>query len=234
MSLTRIHWHWTAGAAGLIQMEADSYHEIVQPDGSWAAGQFKPEDNISPLRPGQYAAHTLQANSGAIGIACDAMAGAVESPFKWGSNPLTEVQIETMLDRTAFYCRKYGIPVSRRTTLSHAEVERSLGIKQRNKWDIMVLPGMTRVEDPIVVGDELRRRLSAKMGYRVSSSVKSNSEPLTFGSRDPRNAQVQAALRDLGLYRQPIDNIWGKGQQSALDAFDASKARIDALISGVK
>lgn len=161
--MKRVHWHWTAGAEGLIDIEADSYHEIIQPDGTWKPGEFTVEANKPPLRPGRYAAHTLNANSDAIGIACDAMAGAQERPLKWGSNPLTEAQIETMLRRTAHWCRVYDIPVSRTTTLSHAEVERNLGIKQRNKWDFMVLPGMDRVDDPVVVGDELRRRLAAMM-----------------------------------------------------------------------
>ena len=161
--MKRVHWHWTAGAPGMIQIEADSYHEIIQPDGTVQQGQFAVEANIPPLLPGQYAAHTLNANSYAIGIACDAMAGAHERPLDWGSNPLTEVQIEAMLDRTAYYCRRYGIPVSRQTTLSHAEVQANLGIAQRNKWDLMILPGMTRVDDPVVVGDELRRRLTLKL-----------------------------------------------------------------------
>ncbi|MCJ8139335.1 peptidoglycan recognition protein family protein [Falsirhodobacter halotolerans] len=161
--MKRVHWHWTAGAPGMIQIEADSYHEIIQPDGTVQRGQFPVEANIPPLRPGQYAAHTLNANSHAIGIACDAMAGAQERPLDWGSNPLTEAQVEAMLDRTAYYCRRYGIPVSRQTTLSHAEVQANLGIAQRNKWDFMVLPGMTRVDDPVVVGDELRRRLTLKL-----------------------------------------------------------------------
>jgi len=167
--MKRIHWHWTAGAAGLIGIEADSYHKIIQPDGRVQPGQFPIEANKPPLRPGAYAAHTLNANSNAIGIACDAMAGAKERPLVWGSNPLTEAQIDAMLRLTADYCRVYGIPVSRTTTLSHAEVERNLGIKQNNKWDIMVLPGMTRVDDPVVVGDELRRRLTAIMNEKPAT-----------------------------------------------------------------
>lgn len=165
--MKRVHWHWTGGAEGLIGVEADSYHEIIQPDGTVQAGEFPIEANKPPLRPGQYAAHTLNANSDAISIACDAMAGAKERPLVWGTNPLTEAQIDAMLHRTAHWCRFYGIPVSRTTTLSHAEVERNLGIKQNNKWDIMVLPGMTRVDDPVVVGDELRRRLTAIMGEKT-------------------------------------------------------------------
>lgn len=55
---------------------------------------------------------------------------------------------------------------------------------------------------------------------------------LAFGSRSPRNAQIQGALKALGLYKLPIDNIWGNGQQKALDALAESNARIAALING--
>lgn len=158
--MKRIHWHWTAGAEGLIGMEADSYHEIIQSDGTVQPGTWPIEANRSPIRAGRYAAHTLNANSDSIGLACDAMAGAQERPLVWGSNPLTEPQIEAMLQRTAHWCRFYDIPVSRKTTLSHAEVQASLGIKQRNKWDLTVLPGMTAVAAPVQIGDKLRARLS--------------------------------------------------------------------------
>lgn len=161
--MKRIIWHWTAGAPGVIPMEADAYHYVIQPDGRVVEG-VPVEKNIPPLVNGTYAAHTLNANSWAIGIACDAMAFAKERPFSWGTNPLTEAQIESMLRLSATLCRSYHIPVSRTTTLTHAEVERSLGIKQRNKWDIMVLPGDAAPRDPIEVGDELRARLRAMLG----------------------------------------------------------------------
>lgn len=193
--MKRVHWHWTAGAEGIIDVEEDSYHEIINPDGTWSPGTFPIEANKPPLRPGRYAAHTLNANSDAIGIACDAMAGARERPLHWGSNPLTEAQIDAMLRRTAHWCKVYNIPVSRKTTLSHAEVERNLGIKQRNKWDIMVLPGMTRVDDPVVVGDELRRRLTAIMNKDPRNVI--NAKPSTPAWL----AAIFAAIQQ--LFRKP-------------------------------
>ena len=173
--MKRVHWHWTAGSPGLIDLEADSYHEIIQSSGKVQPGQFSVEANRAPLRPGKYAAHTLNANTDAIGIACDAMAGARERPFSWGSNPLAEEQIESMLQRTADYCEAYDIEVSRETTLSHAEVEPNLGIRQKAKWDFTVLPGMDRLDDPVVVGDELRRRLTEILKSR--SAVQSPPKP---------------------------------------------------------
>lgn len=161
--MKRVIWHWTGGAEGANSVELDSYHEVVQPDGTWARGDFPAHANTPPLKSGAYAAHTRNLNSYSIGIACDAMAGARERPFSWGSNPLTHAQIETMLDRTAHYCKLYNIPVSRQTTLSHAEVQPTLGVSQSAKWDITVLPGMTTPGDAVKVGDELRARLLVKM-----------------------------------------------------------------------
>ena len=206
--MKRIHWHWTAGAMGLIDIEEDHYHEVVQPDGTVQPGTWPIEANRSPIKPGRYAAHTLNANSDAIGIACDAMAGAQERPLVWGSNPLTEVQIEAMLQRTAHWCRVYGIPVGRKTTLSHAEVQRSLGITQRQKWDITVLPGMTVVRDAIEVGDTLRARLT-----QILAGKPALAEPVEIEPAVPDTEKVQIATFGMNLNhrRWPSfnDNIIG-------------------------
>lgn len=166
--LKRIIWHWTAGAYGVINMEADAYHFIVNKDGSVSAGLDAPEANIPPLRAGAYAAHTLNLNSNSIGIAIDSMAGAVERPFDAGPYPTTTAQIESLCQLTAKLCMKYGIPVRRETVLSHAEVQPTLGVTQRNKWDITWLPGMTEAGDPVNIGDSLRARVAVIMATRVS------------------------------------------------------------------
>lgn len=155
-NLKRIHIHWTAGADGIIPIEADSYNFIVTRDGRVVEGSHPPEAQIPPLRPGKYAAHTLSANSDAIGVAMDAMAAAVERPFSAGRFPITQVQLDSTARFCASLCRKYSIPVSRSTTLTHAEVPITLGIKQRNKWDVTWLPGMDKPGDPLVVGDRIR------------------------------------------------------------------------------
>lgn len=155
----RIIWHWTAGAKGLNPVEADSYHWIVQPDGSLAPGAHPVTANLPPLRPGAYAAHTLNCNSRSIGISLDAMAGAVERPFVPGPNPITWDAVRGLIRITAEMCRTHGIAVARDTTLSHAEVQPTLGIAQHNKWDITWLPDMARPGDPVVVGDRLRAML---------------------------------------------------------------------------
>ena len=67
-----------------------------------------------------------------------------------------------MLKRSAEYCKKFDIPVTKWSTLSHAEVEETLKIKQNNKWDFMVLPGSTRTENAVKIGDILRARMISK------------------------------------------------------------------------
>lgn len=164
--MKRIIWHWTAGAYGVNNVEADAYHFIINRDGTSAAGLDKPEDNIPPLRPGAYAAHTLNLNSYSIGIAIDAMAGARERPLHIGTAPITPEQIDGLVGLTARLCMKYGIPVTRETVLSHAEVERTLRVKQRQKWDITWIPSMDRVGDAIEIGDMLRARVRVAIAQR--------------------------------------------------------------------
>lgn len=169
--MKRIHWHWTAGAYGLNDLEAEHYHFIIMKNGEVKTGLFAPEDNLPPLKPGAYAAHTLNANSHAIGIAVDAMAGAKERPFNAGSAPITSEQIEALISLTARLCLKYDIPVTRSTVLSHAEVQTTLGIKQNQKWDISWLPGMQSVGNPVKIGDELRLKVSKAIKARLEPEV---------------------------------------------------------------
>lgn len=159
VKLLGVTWHWTAGADGVNDVERDSYNFITSRNGITVPGDFAPEAQTpANIKKGSnfYAAHTLNANSYRIGHAADAMAGAQERPLNWGSAPLTEVQIEEMMRFTAGLVRVYKLTVSRQTTLSHAEIQPTLGIKQRQKWDIMCLPGDVKVRDPVEVGDILR------------------------------------------------------------------------------
>lgn len=155
MSLQRIIMHWTAGGPNASGLDREHYHFIVQQDGQVVAGKMKPEDNINTADK-RYAAHTLNCNTGSIGVALCGMAGAVERPFNAGLHPIKWPQIAVMCSLVAKLCHQYGIPVSRQTVLSHAEVQPTLGIKQKGKIDIMWLPGMTALHDPIGIGDRLR------------------------------------------------------------------------------
>ena len=160
--MNRIIIHWTAGTHKVSATDRKHYHFIIDGDGGMALGNMKPEDNLN-TSDGSYAAHTRGANTGAIGIAVAAMHGAQERPFKTGNYPITEKQVSALVAQCARLALQYGIPVRRNTILTHAEVERTLGIKQAGKWDIVWLPGMAGVGDAIVIGDILRRRISQAM-----------------------------------------------------------------------
>lgn len=158
MALKRIILHWTAGAGRPSALDRSHYHFLVDREGGVHNGDYAPEANIRPLR-GAYAAHTLNCNTGSVGIGLCGMVGAVEKPFSAGSAPLTVLQVEAACALARSLCRKYGISVSRETVLTHAEVQPTLGIRQRGKWDICWLPGMESVGDPVQIGDRLREKI---------------------------------------------------------------------------
>ena len=160
--LHRVHLHWTAGAYGDIALERKHYHVLVLENGRAVMGDLAPEANADTT-DGRYAAHTRAANQGAIGVAVDAMAGAQYSPFSAGPYPITEAQMDGLASEVANLCDTYDIPVSKYSVLTHAEIEPTLGIKQRNKWDICWIPGMNRPGDPVEVGNAIRQMIRAKL-----------------------------------------------------------------------
>lgn len=154
-------WHWTAGAQGLIELERDHYNFLTDTKGNIYDGNHTiPSQVAYDWRKGIGASHTKNMNSGWISISQDAMAGAKQTnPITWGSNPITWEGIDAMLEKTWELCEEYNIPVSKWSTLSHAEVQPTLGITQRWKWDYAVLPGDETSRNPVHVGDELRKRM---------------------------------------------------------------------------
>lgn len=160
--LHRVHWHWTASGYVVNPEMASHYNGVSDFQGIHHEGGARPEHQAD-YRAGAYGvSHTLNANTGAIGEAVAAMHGAKDYPFNWGDYPLNWDMIDAMLCRTADHCRNFDIPVSRFSTLSHAEIQPTLGITQRAKWDFTVLPGMDKVSSAIIVGDILRERMKKK------------------------------------------------------------------------
>lgn len=138
-SMKRVICHWTAGAHRASQLDKLHYHILIEKDGKLVRGTHSIEDNVS-TGDGVYAAHTLGTNTGSIGVAVCAMAGAIESPFTPGATPMLEIQWRTMAQVVAELCRFYQIPVTPRTVLGHGEVQANLGIEQKGKWDPLILP----------------------------------------------------------------------------------------------
>ena len=150
--ITRLHIHWTAGGHTANAQDKAHYHCIIEGNGKevWC----HPE--TAKL------AHTLNANGGAIGLSMACMAGAVERPFAWGSAPMTTAHLHGLAKVAARLAVKYDIPISRYSVLCHSEIQPTLGIKQRQKWDCNVIPGMTQPGDPVTVGDRIRQII---LGY---------------------------------------------------------------------
>ena len=158
--LKRIIAHWAVTGYKCDAVSKQHYHYIYEGDGKEVAGFFRPEANES-IADGVYAKHTRGTNEGSIGVSCAAMLGAV-SVDKPGKYPIRLVQFEAMCAGMARLCKKYGIPVTPKTILSHAEVEAVLGNKQLGKWDISVLP-FAKLKGAKACGDFMRQRVAAHL-----------------------------------------------------------------------
>lgn len=166
--------HWTAGGHRANGTDKRAYHYIIEGDGSIVKGNNPPEANrviITPSDGSTYAAHTRGLNTGSIGVAVAAMRGAREVPFDAGPSPITDAQVAALVKHVAALADKYGIPVTRECVLTHAEVQPTLGVWQRQKWDIMWLPGMTKPTDPVAVGDMLRTQIRDALQARHMTPV---------------------------------------------------------------
>lgn len=165
--MKRIIWHWPGGTYKPNATERRRYHFLIDGDGTVHRGDFPPEAN-EVVVPNNYAAHTLHCNTGSIGVTMCGMRDAIERPFQTGKYPIKIVQVERLAELSAVLGIKYLIPVTRQTMLSHAEVQPTLGIKQRRKWDITWLPGMMEPEDAVAVGDMLRAKVQ---GYLADENA---------------------------------------------------------------
>lgn len=162
-NINRVIVHWTAGQHRASEDDRKHYHVLVEFDARLVRGIPTIDKNdASGARTG-YAAHTLNCNTGSAGVSMCGMAGAVESPFSPGSAPLTQVQWDAMTRVVSDICRRYGVPVTDRTVLTHAEVQPNLGIAQRGKWDVTRLPFDPKTVGHRAVGDLLRRQVAALM-----------------------------------------------------------------------
>ena len=74
---------------------------------------------------------------------------------------MTAAQWEALPAVVTGLCRRYNIPVTPKTVLSHAEVQGTLGIAQRGKWDVARLAFDPSVKGAKPCGDLLRAAVSA-------------------------------------------------------------------------
>lgn len=157
--MDRVICHWTAGRHKASGIDRAHYHLLIEGDGNVVKGDYAISANSRWLKMGDsYAAHTGGKNSYSIGVSCCSMWDAREKPFKPGPEPLTEAQWNRMTEVVAQLCDFYSIPVEKTTVLGHGEVEANLGVRQRGKWDPMVLP-WNRALKSSEVGDLLRNQV---------------------------------------------------------------------------
>ena len=218
--LRRTITHWTAGGNRANDLDRQHYHFIVEHDGNIVQGKKEPEDNIV-TSDGDYAAHVLNLNTGSIGVAMAGMHGAVESPFDAGPSPITEKQFEAHCLLLAELHRQYSIPITPKTCLTHAEVEPTLGVKQKGKWDITRLPFKPEIRGAIPVGDYMRERVLSYFGAaggRMPMTV-IGAGILRLGSRGEEVRQLQRDLAALGYFPGAADGIYGRRTVDAVTSF---------------
>lgn len=152
--MNRIVLHWTGGSYTPSSLDKEHYHFLIDGDGVVHEGKYPVEANRSTSDADGYAAHTRSLNTGSIGVALCAMAGATTSDF--GQFPIKNDQWSSLFLLLSKLCDQYSIPVTRETVLSHAEVGPTLGVKQRGKWDISVFPFTNEIGNPVTVGEVIR------------------------------------------------------------------------------
>lgn len=160
--LERIIFHWTAGNHKASTTDRSHYHILIEGDGNVVRGEHSIAANGIGAS-GPRASHTLNMNTGSIGVSLCCMAGAIESPFNPGRAPMTSVQWHTLADVLAELCRRYQIPVTPKTVLSHAEVQANLGVKQRNKWDVSRLAFDPSLVGAKACGDAMRAMVEGRV-----------------------------------------------------------------------
>lgn len=137
--LKRIIIHWTAGRCYPTDFEKKYYHYLIDKDGNITTGVYKPEDN-EDCADGNYAAHTGGGNTGSVGVSFCGMYGFV-SDSVCGYYPITRKQFEAGMNLVAQLCKKYNIPVSAKTVLTHYEFgQANPKTSSFGKIDIVYLP----------------------------------------------------------------------------------------------
>lgn len=163
--LQRIVFHWTAGTHKASPFDREHYHVLIEADGNVVRGVPTIDGNGVGSARGRKASHTLNCNTGSIGVSLCCMGGpdVREQPFIAGRYPMTRVQWEKLAFVLADLCRVYDIAVTPKTVLSHAEVQSNLGIKQRQKWDVSRLAFDPTVKGAKVCGDQMRAMVKQAM-----------------------------------------------------------------------
>ena len=229
-TINRIVLHHSAGGYAPSALDRQHYHRIVGGDGAVVGGNYPISANGLGTRlvSGKYAAHTLNLNSGSIGLAMAAMAGAEWSKPRECRYFPTPVQVKAFVAEAARLCHLYGINPDRQHVLSHAEVQQTLGVTQRGKWDFDYDPlGIIDTRDPIKIGDMLRDAIIAAMGDKPFVVQPPVSRPVL------RRGATGSAVEDLQrLLKITADGQFGPATYAAVVAFQKSRQLVPDGVVG--
>lgn len=223
--MERIILHWTAGTNVASDMDRRHYHKLIEGDGAVVDGHHEIADNIV-TSDGDYAAHTLRLNTKSIGNGLCGMAGAKESPFDPGRYPINEHQFDAGCELIADQAVTYRITVARRTVMTHAEVQPTLGVRQRGKWDITRLPWLPNLRGAIPVGDYMRSRVLDYLGRPGHERM----PLLVRGDKGDLVARLQAALVRSGE-KIAVDGDFGPRTEAAVLRFQSRQGlSVDGMV----
>ncbi len=157
-NLKRIIIHWDAGTGNVTEHAKECYHFLVDKKAEVFKGTHTPEDNTS-CKDGVYAAHTGGGNTGSIGVSLLGMYGFTQKEKKT-NYPINRIQFERGMLLVAQLCKKYCIPITENTVLTHYEFGRKHpDTTSRGKIDIIHLPFNPNL-CPSEVGSYIRRKVS--------------------------------------------------------------------------
>ena len=160
--MKKIILHWTAGSHAPTFFDRQFYHFLIDGEGNVHRGIYPPEANLN-VKSGKYAAHCGGGNTGAIGVALCAMAGFTLSPLNAGRFPIKKIQLDALARLCAQLCRRYSIPVTPKTILTHYEFGLQNPLtSSAGKPDICHLPPHPEIL-PHDVGKFLRAKIRSQL-----------------------------------------------------------------------
>lgn len=227
--MNRVIIHWTGGGHKANATDMKAYHKLTQGDGTYVDGKHEIEDNVV-TSDGDYAAHTRNLNTDSIGTAMCGMKDATEYPWDPGPSPITEIQFRAHARMVAGLCRDYSIPVTRTTVLTHAEVEPTLGVKQKNKWDITRLVFRPDLAGAYAVGDYFRSLVKEALGDTPTSGRPT----LRRGNKSPREdvRKLQIDLAEMGYHSGKADGLFGSRTAQAVMGFQLDQGLMTDGVAG--
>lgn len=156
--MKRIIIHWTAGTNKPCAENLEHYHYLVTGAGEVQNGKYKPEDNLN-CNDGKYAAHTGGGNTGSIGVAMCGMYVPAKVDIKRTEYPLTRKQYERTFKLCADLCKKYNIPITPDTVMTHYEFgKKHPNTSSAGKIDITYMTPWEEIL-PAKIGDFIRNKI---------------------------------------------------------------------------